>query len=482
MDNIENNKNINNEEQTQTIELKNLFATVIDMLKLMKKHIVIAVAILVVFVVTAFGYSVFTYEPVYESTATFSIIPLVASDSNNGLSVYKFNYTSTFANQMAKTFPYIVNSRNLEKLIEYDIGRKMTANISVGPVSGSNIIKVSVKSNSAEDSDEILNSFIKCYPQVSEYVFGDTKTNIIHVSDFPKEPVNSSETLKYVLFGFLAGLIIDIVIFFIIAYNRQTIKNKNDVEIKLNSKCICEIPHVIKKRISKNENLILKTTDKNPAFSESIRIMKKRVKSQLKDNEKIIALTSSAFGEGKTTLAYNLSQAFSMGEEKVLLIDFDLKRKNLQNLLGETTKNIYGIGDVVKQKIKLSDAIISKSEYFDVLYSGVEQCKYSDFRIKDILESLREKYDYIVIDLPPCSLISESTLIANLSDVILFTVKSDFASVDSIKSSLQYILYSKARLIGFVVNDCANLTGSQGRYSYYGRYNRYGYGYHYNYK
>ena len=476
MNSIENNKNFDVDTWLQDVDFKDLFTTVTDMFKLMKQYIFVVLAIIVFFIASVYGYFVISYQPIYQSTATFSITPLVGGDSNSGLSVYKFNYTSTFANQMAKTFPYIVDSENLEKAIEYDIGRSMNGTINVVPVTGSNIVKATVKSNSAEDSSDILNSFIKCYPQISEYVFGDTKTNVIYYSDFPQTPINSKNHIIYILYGFAAGLVVAFVLFFILASKRLTIKNKNDVEIKLNSKCICEVPHVVKKRSSKKDNSIINATNKSTAFLESIKVMKKRIKSQLRDKEKVIAITSASFGEGKTTLAYNLSQAFANGDEKVLLIDFDFHKKTLQNHLVGTNKNYYGISDLVEQKATFEQAIIHQSNNFDVLYSGTKQCKLSDVGFKTIFEQLKGQYDYIVVDLPPCGIVSDSALITNLCDVILFVIKSDTVSVDNIKKSLQYILYSKARLLGFVVNDCANPIGSYGRYNYYGRYKSYGYG------
>ena len=123
----------------------------------------------------------------------------------------------------------------------------------------------------------------------------------------------------------------------------------------------------------------------------------------------------------------------------------------------------------------LDKVICNISENFDVLFAGSSNCKYNNAGFKKVFEELREIYDVIIVDMPPTGVLPSVSLVTDLCDNIIFTVKSDDTGISQIKRALQYILYSKARLIGFVINN--HTSGSSYGYGgYSGRY-RSGYGY-----
>lgn len=459
---------------------ENLINTFFDMLKLMKQRILTVVLTVAVCSALTLGFSLITYKPIYKTSVTFSITPLVLSDSSSGLSVYKFNYVFSFAEQMNETFSHIVESDVLMESIVYDLGRKFDGKITAEPITGSNIFRVYVQTDSPKDTSAVMDSFIKCYPKIAEHIIGDTRIKVIHRDENPTEPSNSSSFLLNTLIGGAVGLGICLIIFFLIASYRETIKTKNDVITRLNSHYICQIPNVNKKRTGKATG-ILKATSKTPGFLEAIRVMKKRVKSLLREGEKIIAVTSAVSGDGKTTISYNLAANFAAGKERALLIDMDFMQKNLQKSLLQNPNNCVGICDVVNGKSTTQNAICNVSENFDILFAGSTTCKFNNPELGKILKDLRKTYDYIVVDMPPCGIVSNAALIAELCDTIIFAVKANSTSVQTIKKALQYILYSNARLIGFVVNNKDFTMNDYGKKVYYSHYKRYGYQYSYNY-
>lgn len=479
MNDFEKNSHSSNGEITEN-STENLINTFFDMLKLMKERILTVVLTVAVCAALALGFSLVTYKPIYKTSVTFSITPLVLSDSSSGLSVYKFNYVFSFAEQMNETFSHIVESDVLTESIMYDLGRKFDGKITAEPVEGSNIFRVYVQTDSPKDTVAVMDSFIKCYPKIAEHIIGDTRIKVIHRDENPTEPTNSSSYLLNTLIGGAVGLGICLIIFYLMASYRETIKNKNDVITKLNSHYICQIPNVNKKRTGKTTG-ILKATSKTPRFLEAIRAMKKRVKALLREGESIIAVTSAVSGDGKTTISYNLAANFAAGKERTLLIDMDFMQKNLQKRLLQNPDNCVGICDIVNGKSTTQNAICNVSENFDVLFAGSTTCKFNNPALGNILNDLRETYDYIIVDMPPCGIVSNAALIADLCDTIVFAVKGNSTSVKSIKKALQYILYSNARLIGFVVNNKDFATNDYGKKVYYSHYKRYSYRYRYNY-
>ena len=460
---------------TNENEYSDILTVIGRMLLLMKRHLLKVLCIIIAFVILALSYAFITYSPSYKSSVTFTITPLVLSDAESGISVYKFNSVTSFSDQMNRTFQHIAQSETLRDTITYDLGRSMNGKIIAEPITGSNIFKVTAVSPSAKDANDIMKSFVKSYPSIAEHIIGDTRIQIIHSSGMPSKPYNVPNYFLYIVVGVLVGICVNLVIFYVVATYAQTIKDKTDITTKLNSHYICTVPHVYLKRNS-NENVsLIKMSPKIPDFVEGIRVLKKRVSTLLRENEKIIAITGTTLGEGSTTISYNLATAMANGNQKTLLIDMDMVGRTLQNVLLKDPKKCIGITDVITKNADLDKVICNISENFDVLFAGSSNCKYNNAGFKKVFEELREIYDVVIVDMPPTGVLPSVSLVTDLCDNIIFTVKSDDTGISQIKRALQYILYSKARLIGFVINN--HTSGSSYGYGgYSGRY-RSGYGY-----
>lgn len=450
-------------------EYSDILTIIGRMFLLMKRHFLKVLAIVIVFIIMALSYLLLTYSPSYKSSVTFTITPLVLSDSESGISVYKFNSVTSFSDQMNKTFQHIAQSEALRDTITYDLGRPMNGRIVAEPITGSNIFKVTAISSSAKDANDIMESFVKSYPSIAEHIIGDTRIQIIHSSGKPQKPYNVPNYFLYGFIGLLVGICINLLIFYVIANYAQTIKDKTDITTKLNSHYICTIPHVYLKRNSNDNVSLIKMSPKLPDFSEAVRVLKKRVSALLRENEKIVAITGTTLGEGSTTISYNLAHAMANGNQRTLLVDMDMVSRTLQNVLLKDPKKCIGISDVVSKNADLDKVICNISENFDVLFAGLSDCKYTNSGFKRVFKELRNNYDIIIVDMPPTGVLPSVSLVTELCDNIIFTVKSDDTGISRIKRALQYILYSKARLIGFVINN--HSTGSSYGYGgYTGRY------------
>ena len=464
--------------------------TISDIYKTAKKHFVIFIAIIAAVTAVYSGYFMFFTEPLYRSSATLSITPLISSDSKNGTSVYKFNFVSSFAEQMSKTFPYVVESDNLRQAIQYDLGKGINAKITADAVVKSNIIQVNVDSNSPDDSYEVMHSFLKTFPRLSEYIIGDTRINIIYESEKPTQPFNKLPIWSYLLTGAVAGLIVNIIVFYLWSLRIETIHDKNDITYKLNSHCISELPHVNVKRNSKNHSSRhSKITFTDSVFIEAARSTRKRIQSVIGKNDKVIAVTSTARHEGKTVTAFSIAKAFADNGHKTLLIDMDLSNRALQGYLLKAPDSCSGVSEYAVSEVEFADIVKRYKDNYDIVFAGNKNIKYSNARIKKFFEEAREKYDYIIVDMPSCKLVPSAAVVADLCDDLLFVEKCNNSTITDIKNALKYVLYSKARFIGFILNDYTATSGGYGygrygysRYGYLSSYRRYGYGYGYSHK
>ncbi len=451
-------------------------------LKSFKKFWWVSATLAVTFAVASFIYFSATFIPQYRSDVKFTIMPLVSGDASNGASVYSFNYNQSLAEQMANTFPHIVSSGIMNDIVINDLQRPFSGTVSAEAVANTNIFEVSVSSSSAQDAYDILNSIIRNYPKVAEYIIGDTRMTVIEGAE-PKVatvPYNSGSYYKYVVFAAFVGVLIGAGVAFIDMRYRKVILNRDDIELQFNGKCICEIPAVRKKRGHTSGN-ILKAGPSVAGFSESIRVLKQRVRNAIGDNKtKIIGITSAKADEGKTTVAYNLSRALSNGEQKVLLIDMNFGNRDIQNILNskKAVSNV-GITDVVAGKQGLNDVINSVSNTLDVIFAGEENIKFIIADFAPVFEQVKAKYDYIIVDMPTCGAVSETVQIADLCDEILFVTRVNAVSPEKVYNALKELSFSNVKLMGFVLN---GVDENNNRH-YYGRYGKryYGYGYSYGY-
>lgn len=196
---------------------------------------------------------------------------------------------------------------------------------------------------------------------------------------------------------------------------------------------------------------------------------------------KTIIVTSSLQSEGKSITTLNLAISFAEAENKVLLIDGDLRRPKIARLLNRSSR--AGLSNLLLDPSLICEAIIpGNTENLDVLLSGDVPPNPSELlgsaRMSALLERLEECYDYILIDTPPINVVTDAVVLAPKSDGVLFVVRAGQTERSAVIHAVEQLGYAQAKLLGFVLDD-VNTTGSNygyGKYKKYYRYGRYGYG------
>lgn len=131
-----------------------------------------------------------SYQPVYESHTTFTISVDEPSATNNN----SFAYDRNAAGQMAATFPYLLESELLTDMVKHDLDvENVNGIVSGARTQNSNLFTIKVQSNNAQDAKDILDSIVRNFPVVSQYVMGAVYLNVIEAAALPDEPLNSFE-------------------------------------------------------------------------------------------------------------------------------------------------------------------------------------------------------------------------------------------------------------------------------------------------
>ncbi len=456
-----------------------------DLIKSIRKFWVIAVALAVLFGGAMFVKEKISYVPKYTAQATFTVNTQNTSATMGGVSVYSFYYDSITVNQLTDTFPLILSSNLLQDAVCEDLELSyLPATLSANAVEGSSMFTLSATSNNPQVSFDVLNSVIENYPSVAKYAVGNIRFDMITSPVVPTSPSNSNDYLKGVLYATAIGFVLGCAIIVLYAYLRNTIKRKSEIKEKLNCDAIGTVPYIsFKKNTRITQRSMLYTNEKiNSSFVEAFRVFRNVFENSLSKKDKVVIGTSTAPGEGKTTIVTNLALSLAEYGKKVLLVDGDLRNPSVAPLLGVNLDCVEFVKTTADYKIAyLKDYGI----YFMLLSDGNgRRFKYVNSSYsKEIFDSLRDDFDLILVDTPPCGLVSDALFFAQAADAAFYVVLQDAVKVTKIQSGLNNLMSTDVKILGCVLNgiETAHSGYGYGHYGYgYKSYN-YGYGYGYGY-
>lgn len=221
------------------------------------------------------------------------------------------------------------------------------------------------------------------------------------------------------------------------------------------------------------------TLHKNLEFAaiEQYKLLRANLSFTLPDDVKcpIIGITSSVSGEGKSITSINLSYVLAESGKQVLLIDSDLRRPSISNKMG------------IKSKVGLTDFLMGtepqwissfKSDVLDnwfIIPSGNLPPNPSELvgsrKMEKFLHQLKDKFDYIIIDLPPVNIVSDVAAISHLLDGVVLVVRQDYTEKKEFDNCIRQLNLSNINILGCVFN--AEKTGNPVRYKYKKYYKSY---------
>jgi capsular exopolysaccharide synthesis family protein len=191
---------------------------------------------------------------------------------------------------------------------------------------------------------------------------------------------------------------------------------------------------------------------------------------------KKVVITSPTSGEGKTTTCINLACTFAETGAKVLIIDSDLRAPRLHKYF--KLLNDKGLSNVLAGFNEVEDCIIkTERENLDCLTSGpippnpVELVSADGMR--DLMDNLSQKYDYIFIDTPPLNIVTEALILSKYATGVMLVTRQKYTMYKMVERAINSLKFANARIIGFVMNDVEDNKYVYGGYRVNGGY-RYG--------
>ena len=398
-----------------------------------------------------------SYQPVYSSSVVFSVQASYASTTDIGT---RSNWLdSSAAATLSQTFPYIIRSENTKMLLELELGKSIPANsITATSTADAGLFTMTATAYSPQDAFDIMNAAITIYPQAASSILGDTQIHIINIPlEPPTTPDNANNAFSSALTFAAITFVVCVLVIFLLSLTRKTVHAAEDLRKLVNLKCLAYIPAVKLKKRTTKANLTLTITNPrvSSAFNESIRNLRVRMQKILKERDaKILLVTSTLPDEGKTTVSVNLALSLASEGKRVILIDGDLRKQSLKASVGLDAPS-DGLVEILSGNAK-NFRLLNVPNSTLLLLSGDEttdrpQPLLDTPRLRQVLELLRSKLDYIIIDTPPAGILSDAATFAKFADATLYVVRQDLASTAQILNSIQTLAASDVELIGCVL-------------------------------
>ncbi|MDB4302828.1 polysaccharide biosynthesis tyrosine autokinase [bacterium] len=319
-----------------------------------------------------------------------------------------------------------------------------------------------------ERKEEASISYISALPNIKILSYG--------VSSI--DPIAPKVEITY-LAALLVGLLVPFGILFLLKILDTKINTRDDLESGLRGISILgEMPFT--------NNTNEQDDQGRGLIAESTRVLRSSLSFQLKNQDThVICVTSTIKGEGKSFVSHNLAKSYAALGKKVLLLGADLRNPQLHKFLGRQRENIGLSSYLSDESFNDLDALITKADTLgglDFLLTGVIPPNPSELlmrpRMKELLDILKQRYDFVILDSAPLLLVSDTTALLSLCDLVVYVTRAQFSD----KKTFPFILDMQKRPslppFGIVLNGLVAGPNSGSNYGY--KY-RYSYGYSYNY-
>lgn len=296
------------------------------------------------------------------------------------------------------------------------------------------------------------------------------KARIIDAA-YPSEKPVAPKKLIILAAAVLLGLLLPFIYIYLRELLNDKIRSKHDLEKLSHAPIVGELPQV-----EKGQSELVAQNDLSP-MAEAFRIIITNLNFMLprRDKGKVVFVSSSVKGEGKTFVSVNLALTLATPKHKVLIIGSDIRNPQLQRY-NPARKGLAGLTEFLHDEdTQLKDIIHRSSfnEYCDVIYSGSIPPNPTELlasgRYELLIEQVKPYYDYVILDTAPLMLVTDTFLFAEMADATLYVTRSGYTEKGLIDFANKQIDTKKIKNVAFVLNDVNS--------DFFGYGNKYGYGY-----
>lgn len=424
-------------EETEEIDLRDLFEIIWK-----KRTMIIIGTLMFMLMGTIFSFATHKYE--YETFTTLRI-KMLEEDVNSGDYDAQLNALA-ITDRIVNTYGEIARSKTVANEVIKNLDLDMTYtqftdNIEVSLIDGTEIIKINVKGDNAQEVANIANETSKAFlNNISNYIRTENMKDIqiIDQADVPKEPISGGKLLNIAIATIL-GFMVSIFVVFLLNYLDKSVRKTEELEHILGLSVLGEI----------NKNDI----DSVEAYNK---LRTNLEYGFLNEGDNVISVASTISDEGKTDIVVNLGKSIARLGKRVLVLDCNLKNPQLHNALKLESISI-GLNQLLSKGMDYTDCVISTDiDRLDFIGSSGDELNSSELidssRMKDLMENVKKDYDFVILDTPEIKNSSDALVVSAMADGVVFVSELGNASRDDIVKAKEDLVKVKANILGLVVS------------------------------
>nr|WP_241731601.1 polysaccharide biosynthesis tyrosine autokinase [Dietzia sp. B44] len=447
-----------------------------DLLSVLRARWIVIVAATLIGGLLALGVSLLT-PPSYQAKVQFYV---TVAGGDSAAAAYQ---GSLGAQQRVQSYAALVESTNIAQQV-VDAAR---ADLAPSQVAGQTtatadartvLLNVSVTDSDPQRALQLAEGFGEVLPEaINRLETPDgggpalAKLTVVNPPALPTSPI-APKTEQNVAIGLVLGLLAGVGIALLINAFDRRVKSPEQLESIAGKPVVGSIP--FRKAEDKEdgaEHIVPFREGHSPA-AESFRRLRTNLQFLNVDNPpRVFVLTSSVAMEGKSETAINLSLALAESGNRVLLIEADLRRPLVVSYMSMPDK--VGLTNILSGQAEFADVVQeTRHDGVDLLACGPLPPNPSELLASDmarhLIDELRSKYDYVIIDSPPLLPVTDGALLARITDGALLVVRSHRTTADQVAQAVDNLAKADATLLGIVT--VANKPAKKGSAGYYDSY------------
>ena len=465
------------------------------------KRVGIIILISVLAAIVSFLITYFAITPKYESSAMFYV-------NNNSLSIGNVDISTgdiSAAKELVESYIVILMSRTtLNDVIDYaGVTRtydEMRDMITASAVNSTEIFEIVVTSPSPKEAEQIASAICYILPKRISNIIEGTSAKIVDAAVLPSRP-SSPSYVNNVALGFLMGFVLCLTVIILREIFDVSIREEEDITQHCPYPILTAVPNMLvtskggygygygnqrSKGVSSSKQPTLIGKDLSFSVSEAYKLLRTKLQFSFAGGKgcRVIGISSAMAGEGKSLSSVNLAYSLSQLNKKVLLLDCDMRRPSLATKLSINkypglSNYLSGMNDF--EELIQPCGLEGEENAFSVVTAGrnppnpVELL--SSETMVNLLELLRQSYDYVLLDLPPVGEVSDALAIAKQTDGILLVVRQNYCNYPAVSATVRQFEFVGAKILGVIFNATHEHIGRYGKkyYKKYGKYGRYKY-------
>ena len=412
-----------------------------------------------------------SYKPEYTTTAVFSV-------TARGMNQTLYEQLSS-AQSVAARFKTVLESDIFDRKMEEILGEKVEGTKTVRQIESTNLVMMSVTASSAMDSYRLMRAITDNYRELSDYVIKDVSVDFLRRPAVPLGASNPPGGNGNAKRAAAAAALLLAAYYAFFSYMKDTVKNRREARSKLLAQPLGTVCHEAKRfwRIGKHnvKGRLITNPIMSFRFVETTRMTASRIENRMhRRGVKVLIVSSVAENEGKSTIASNLAISLAQSGKRTLIIDGDFRKPSLMKLFEIPEEEVTDLTETLRGN-EIPDDLIKPAWVNNLfLISNNHATSDVDTIVRSgglgrIIGFCRNRFDYIILDMPPIGVAPEVEMFAEYADASLIVVREDMVLTRDINSVITALNNTNAPVLGTVLNDdrSGQASGSYG----------YGYGY-----